>query len=294
MRLLLNPTAVEGGAPVTAVAGAPAPVVQNPHPAAVQPAPANQGSPLNPAGAPTINYHIAAPGTAPDGRPPVQAPGTPQTVTIPLEQLQAFTNIQARLADHEERMRRDTTENQRREAELLTQQGNLQEGLRQLREQSDRQLLEERNRAAEVQRRAEHFALDSELSRSLANENLVPGGVEQLSRLFRGEFVVEPQGNAFAVRTPTYQSVPDFIKAQLGRPEYSHFLRAQNPGGGTANGQPPQAAQTPPSNPTPAPVAPQPKNMGEAVVLHMQSLQQAQGNPHMAMNLPMGLKATSR
>ena len=79
---------------------------------------------------------------------PVQAPSpatpTPQTVTIPLEQLQAFTNVQARLAEHEERMRRETQESQRREAEVLAERGNLQDALRQLREQSEQQLSAER------------------------------------------------------------------------------------------------------------------------------------------------------
>lgn len=223
---------------------------------------------------------------------PAQAPSpaapTPQTVTIPLEQLQAFTNIQARLAEHEERMRRETQESQRREAEVLAERGNLQDALRQLREQSEQQLNAERQKQTEIQQRAQQYALDSELSRTLAAENIVPGGVEQLTRLFRGEFVVEPQGHAFAVRTPTYQSVPDFIKAQLGRPEYAHFLRAQNPGGGTAAGQPVQATQTPPANPA---FAPQPRNMGEAVILHMQGLQKAQGDARSNMHLPMGLKA---
>ncbi|MHB1559505.1 MAG: hypothetical protein ACYC61_18820, partial [Isosphaeraceae bacterium] len=169
--------------------------------------------------------------------------------------------------------------------------GNLQEALRQLREQSEQQLASERQKQLEVQQRAQQYALDSELSRALAGENLVPGGVEQLSRLFRGEFVVEPQGNAFQVRTPSYQSVPDFIKAQLGRPEFAHFLRAQNPGGGTASGQSVQAAPTPPANPS---MAPQPRNMGEAVILHMQSLQKSQGDARANMGLPLGLRSAAR
>jgi hypothetical protein len=222
---------------------------------------------------------------------PTPAVATPQTVTIPLEQLQAFTSIQARLAEHEERVRREAQEAQRREAEVLAERGNLQDALRQLREQSEQQLIAERQKHAEVQQRAQQYALDSELSRSLAGENLVPGGVEQLTRLFRGEFVVEPQGHAFHVRTPAFQSVPDFIKAQLGRPEFAHFLRAQNPGGGTAAGQPVQAAPTPPANPS---MAPQPRNMGEAVILHMQGVQKAQGDSRANMNLPMGLRAAAR
>ncbi len=149
---------------------------------------------------------------------PSPAVATPQTVTIPLEQLQAFTSIQARLAEHEERVRRESQEAQRREAEVLAERGNLQDALRQLREQSEQQLIVERQKHAEVQQRAQQYALDSELSRALAGENLVPGGVEQLSRLFRGEFVVEPQGQAFQVRTPAFQSVPDFIKRSSAGP----------------------------------------------------------------------------
>ncbi len=221
----------------------------------------------------------------PQSNPPV---ATPQTVTIPLEQLQAFTSIQARLAEHEERVRREAQEAQRREAEVLAERGNLQEALRQLREQSEQQLTAERQKQIEIQQRTQQYALDSELSRVLASENLVPGGVEQLSRLFRSEFVVEPQGNAFQVRTPSFQSVPDFIKAQLGRPEYAHFLRAQNPGGGTASGQSVQAAPTPPANPA---APPQPRNMGEAVILHMQSVQKTQGDARANMGLPLGLRA---
>lgn len=219
---------------------------------------------------------------------PPPAPASPQTVTIPLEQLQAFTSIQARLAEHEERMRREAQDVQRREAEVLAERGHLQEALRQLREQSEQQLMAERQKQVEVQQRASQYALDSELSRVLAGENLVPGGVEQLSRLFRSDFVVEPQGHAFVVRTPSYQSVPDYIKAQLSRPEYAHFLRPHSPGGGTAAGQTVQATQTPPANP---PLGPQPRNMGEAVILHMQGLQKVQGDSRANMNLPMGLRA---
>ena len=68
----------------------------------------------------------------------------------------------------------------------------------------------------------------------LASQPLVPGGAEQLTQLWRNQFVVEPQGDSFTVRTPTFQSVGDFVQAQLARPEYAHFIRASNPGGGTA------------------------------------------------------------
>ena len=51
---------------------------------------------------------------------------------------------------------------------------------------------------------------------------------------WRNQFVVEPAGDSFNVRTPAFQSVGDFVQAQLAKPEYAHFVRASNPGGGTA------------------------------------------------------------
>jgi hypothetical protein len=63
--------------------------------------------------------------------------------------------------------------------------------------------------------------------------------------------------------------VGEFVSQQLGKPEFAHFLRASHPGGGTASGQPAQTGATAPANPTPAP---QPRTMGEAVILHMATL----------------------
>ena len=96
-----------------------------------------------------------------------------------------------------------------------------------------------------------------------------------------------PRASPSPCRTPTFQTVGEFVSHQLARPEYAHFLRASTQGG-TANGQTIQAAQTPPAGPIPGP---QPRNMGEAVILHMQGIQKAQGDARANMNLAMGLKA---
>ena len=73
------------------------------------------------------------------------------------------------------------------------------------------------------------------------------------------------------VRTPTFQSVSDFVAAQLARPEYAHFIRASNPGGGTAGTTGAhQAAPTSPANPARARRTP--KNFGEAIILQMQEM----------------------
>ena len=232
----------------------------------------------------------SAPTSQPSG--PTQSSGngtTLQTVAIPLEQVQAYTTMQARLAQLESEQRNREVAIQQDQARVMAQKGEVENALRLLREQSDQQVQAERARLAQVEDRAKRYALDGELSRALSACNLVPGGAEQLTHLWRGQFVVDAQGDSFAVRTPTFQTVSDFVHQQLSRPEYAHFVRAQNPGGGTGGIQP--SAQTLPSTPANATQMPQPKNMGEAVILHMQNMQKAQGDPRANISLPMGLKA---
>jgi TolA-binding protein len=214
---------------------------------------------------------------------------TQQTVTIPLEQAQAFTTMQARLAQLESEQRSREQAIQQEQARIRVQKGEVEDAMRILREQSEQQVQAERARLAQVEERAKRYALDGELSRALAACNLVPGGAEQLTQLWRNQFLVDSQGDSFAVRTPTFQSVGDFVHQQLGRPEYAHFVRPQNPGGGTGGFQP--STQSLPSTPANPAQAPQPKNMGEAVILHMQNMQKAQGDPRANISLPMGLKA---
>ena len=85
---------------------------------------------------------------------------------------------------------------------------------------------------------------------------LVPGGAEQLTQLWRNQFVVEPQGDSFTVRTPTFQSVGDFVQAQLARPGVRPFHPRSNPGGGTAGDHRAHtAAPTSPANPAAADAA---------------------------------------
>ena len=219
------------------------------------------------------------------GGPPPTAT-TQQTVTIPLEQLQAFTSIQARLADMEAAQHAQRESAQQEQARILAQKGEVENALRMLREQSEHTLNTERQRFSQVEERAKRFALDNEISRALTTHNLVQGGAEQLTQLWRSQFVIDIQGDSFSVRTPMFQSVGEFVSQQLARPEYAHFLRASTQGG-TATGQTVQAAQTPPANAAAA----QPRNMGEAVILHMQGLQRTQGDARSNLSLPMGLHA---
>ena len=118
-------------------------------------------------------------GPAPASAPP--AATTQQTVSIPLEQLQAFTSVQARLAEMEAAQRAQQEATRQEQARILAQKGEVENALRMLREQSEQTLSAERQKFAQVEERAKRYALDGEVSRTLAAHNLVPGGAEQLA-----------------------------------------------------------------------------------------------------------------
>jgi hypothetical protein len=237
----------------------------------------------------------AAAPTAPTAAPttPVQT-APPQTVTIPLEQLQTFTAVQARLANLEAEQRDREQKAQQDQATIMAKKGEVENALNLLRQQSEQQLANERAIRVQVEERAKRYALDGEVSRVLASQPLVPGGAEQLTQLWRNQFTVEPQGDSFRVQTPTFQSVGDFVAAQLGRPEYAHFIRAQNPGGGTAGttgGH--QAAPTPAANPI-GTAPPEFKNFSEAVIYQMTQQQAARPDARLDMKAGLGLRPLAK
>jgi hypothetical protein len=208
-------------------------------------------------------------------------------VTISAKDYQEFLDSRAKLAQIEEARRTEAAEAQRREMEALAQKGQIEAALKMLREQSQQEVDAERTRLRHTEERAKRYALDGELSRALAAAPLVsPSAADQLTQLWRNQLSVEAQGDTFVVRTPTFQPVHEFVQQQLARPEYAHFVRAGSSGG--AGGQTTQAAQTQPAVPSP-PLAP--RNMGEAVILHMQSIQKEQGDARANMGLGFGLKA---
>lgn len=216
---------------------------------------------------------------------------TPQTVTIPLEQLQAFTAVQARLATLEGEQRAREASAREEQAKIMAQKGEVENALKLLRDQSEAQLASERSRLAAVEERAKRYALDGELSRALSSQPLVPGGAEQLTRLFRGEFLVDSQGESFTVRTSTFQTPSDFVKAQLERPEFAHFVRAQAQGGTAGTTGAHQTTPTPPAQTQP-PQAP--RTLGEAVILQMQNMKKDEPDPRFNLAAPFGLRGTGR
>jgi hypothetical protein len=217
-------------------------------------------------------------------------PALPQTVSIPLDQLNAFTAMQARLAKVEEEQARREAAAREEQVKILAAKGQVEEALRTQREEAQRALEAERVQRAQVEERAKCYALDGELARALGSQPLVAGGAEQLTHLLRDHFVVEPQGNSFQVRTQDFRSVGDYIGAMLGRPEYAHFLRAQNPAGGTG-GVGGQSTPTPAGNQAP-PV--EPKNFSEAVLMQFQSNGgKGAADPRLTPTVPFGLRGTA-
>jgi hypothetical protein len=242
----------------------------------------------NPAAPPAPTVVVAQPAA------PIAAPApAPQTVTIPLEQLQTFTSVQARLAQLEAEQRSRDEANRAEQVKLMAAKGDVENALRQVREDSQKQLDAERAAKASVEERAKRYALEGELSRVLASQPLVPNGAEQLTQLWRSQFVVEPQGESFTVRTPTFQSVGDFVKSKLAEPGYSHFIRASNPAGGTAGGQS-SGAITPQTSPANATPQAEPKNFGEAIILQVKANEAARGPAGATIgdpSRPFGLRA---
>jgi hypothetical protein len=217
----------------------------------------------------------------------------PQTVTIPADQLQSFLSLQSRIVQLEqEKTQRETAATEER-IRLMTEKGQAENAVKELRTQKDAELATEKTARVSLEDRAKRYALDGELSRVLASQPIVPGAADQLTKLWRGEFQVDHSGDSFTVRTPTFQTVPDFVTAQLARPEYSHFIRASNPGGGTAGGTAGTqlAAPTSPANPDALIV---PKTFGEAIILQMQELRKGQPtDPRMNPAAAMGINSRS-
>jgi hypothetical protein len=240
-------------------------------------------TPAAPAAAQAASTPITPPANG-DITPP---PAT-EVVTISAEQLRAYTAGQERLASLEADQRARDATAQAEQVRLMAQRGEIEQAMTLQRQQSEEALNTERKTRMTIEERAKRYAVDGELSRVLASQPLVPGGAEQLTQLWRGQLLVEPHGDSYNVRTSGFQSVGDFVAAQLAQPHYAHFIRSNNQGGtGAAN-----ASHTAPALVT-TPTAPAaPKTLGDAVILHMQSLN-AKGtaeDPRVDMSQAMGLR----
>jgi len=214
------------------------------------------------------------------------APPTPQAVTISMDQLQAFTAMQTRLTRIEEEQARTEQAKKHAEALILSQRGEHENALRMARETAEAALNAARAENTATQERAKRYALDGALAVALTGHSLVPGGAEQITRLIRDEFVVEPHGNSFNVRTQDFKSVGDYIASMLSQPTNQHWLLPKNPSGGvgvnqgTALAAPVTPPPTKPDHPLEA------SNLGQAIVFQAKYGDKPQG--HVGAPMLMG------
>jgi hypothetical protein len=218
---------------------------------------------------------------------PSSAADQPQTVTIPVDQLQQFAQTQARLAQLEAEQRQREEASQAEQARLLAAKGQVEEALQSIQTQSEAKLRAEAEARMRTEERAKRYALDNELSRALSMHPLLPGTTDQLAMILRGGLQVQAEGESYVVRTPTFVSVTDHVAQTLSRPEFAHFLRPTG-AGGTAGSGATQAIPTPAANPA---LPPQPKNFGEAIILQMNEVNKsaATADPRTDMSKGFGL-----
>jgi hypothetical protein len=229
----------------------------------------------NPAAPPATPAAAQVAAQAPPVASPTQTSTTPpaaqvaaeaaKTISVSAEEWATILKTREELGKIQAQQREQEAKAREEQIKAMTTKGEIENAFKALRDDSEKQLQAERARLAEIENRAKRYALDGELARALASQPLVPGAADQLTRLFRSEFVVEPAGDSFKVQSSIgFQAPAEFIAAQLARPEYAHFVRAQNPGGGTAGTTGAhQAAPTSPANPvqdTP------PRSLDEAIL----------------------------
>ncbi|MEO6808393.1 MAG: hypothetical protein ABI353_04705, partial [Isosphaeraceae bacterium] len=76
---------------------------------------------------------------------------------------------------------------------------------------------------------------ERELAKALAGRPLVPGGAEQLIKLWRDDFDVIEEGGEFKVSGRDGRRVSEAVAERLSSPEYAHFCPPTSRGG-TASG----------------------------------------------------------
>jgi hypothetical protein len=215
---------------------------------------------------------------------------------VPVSQLQNYAKIQSELAEIQTARQRDREEAERRNAERMMREGELEKGMEKMKNSHVEQLAAKDKAFKEMEFRAQRWALQSELARALSSQELVTGGADQLAKLWAHEFQVDNSGDGYSVRTADFKSVIEYVAENLKRPEYQHFVKAKNPAGGTGHeSSPSYAAPTTPA--APAPVA-APKTLGEAILLDAQNkatAMQSQGNQYGSqLGKPFGLTTPRR
>jgi hypothetical protein len=132
----------------------------------------------------------------------------------------------------------------------------------------DQSVQELQARADAAERRAQAFAVQSELTRAIAAQQLPnAAAASQLREILSSSFVAQPSGDAYAVRSRQGHTVDQFVTAVLERDDYKHFRS-------------PVASQPTPSRPgSPVTIPTRPENLGDLFVQraieHKQKLEAA-------------------
>jgi hypothetical protein len=117
------------------------------------------------------------------------------------------------------------------------------------------------------------LAIAAELGRALAAQPLGPHAASQLEVILGGELVADETPTGFSVRTRDFRDVNSYVQSRLATPEFAHFRADHKAATGTPA---PDALAQPGSAVEP----PQPRNVGEAIIMRaqMQSQQKAAEN----------------
>jgi hypothetical protein len=120
-------------------------------------------------------------------------------------------------------------------------------------------------RSAEVDQASRKSAA---IAAALADVPLIPGTASQLTTLLEKEISLhtDPTTGQLVPVGPGLKAATEHIHTQLGRPEFAHFIRAQNQGG-TAGGN---GAQHAPTGPAWEAAKPPPRNLTEAFLQHVE------------------------
>jgi hypothetical protein len=125
-------------------------------------------------------------------------------------------------------------------------------------EQLQAELATTRAQAARLQEQDRTDKKHGAINAVLAGAPLVPGTAGQLASLLERDIALhtDPGTGQVHVVGPNLTPVDSYVRTQLAKPEFAHFLTARNPQGGTAGSQSSQSAPTPPGWSTaPAPPA---------------------------------------
>ena len=118
--------------------------------------------------------------------------------------------------------------------------GQIEQAFALRRQQAKATIEAERAELKQTEERAKRYALDGELARALAAQ---PPGSRRCRSAHADYGGISSRSKRRAIPSPSVRRISSRsapgIAAQLGRPEYSHFLRPNNPGGGTQGELPP-------------------------------------------------------